>query len=49
MQSMISMLNRVRYVSTMVIREIDPSLTTFFNVNTPMDLKKAESLIKKNI
>jgi len=45
LQSMISRLKRVRYISTMVVKEIDPHLTTFFNVNTPVDLKKAEKLI----
>jgi molybdopterin-guanine dinucleotide biosynthesis protein A len=46
MQSMISQLRRVRYFSTIVLREFDPNLLTFFNVNTIMDLKKAEVLIK---
>jgi len=49
MQFMISLIRRVRYLSTMVIKDIDPRLYTFFNVNTPMDLKKAENLIKKRI
>jgi molybdopterin-guanine dinucleotide biosynthesis protein A len=47
-RSMISLL-RVRYVSTMVIEQLDPHLTTFFNINTQMDLKKAEALIKKKM
>jgi len=49
MQSMISLLSKVRYISTIVIREIDPNLTTFFNVNTLMDLKRAERLIKERM
>jgi molybdopterin-guanine dinucleotide biosynthesis protein A len=36
----------VRYVSTLVIHQLDPMLRTFFNVNTPLDLKKAEGLMK---
>jgi molybdopterin-guanine dinucleotide biosynthesis protein A len=45
----ISRLRRVRYVSTEVIKKIDPGLVTFFNVNTPMDLKKAERLVRGNV
>jgi molybdopterin-guanine dinucleotide biosynthesis protein A len=39
-------LRNVRYVSTLVIQQLDPMLRTFFNINTPLDLKKAEGLIK---
>ncbi|KYH39606.1 MAG: putative molybdopterin-guanine dinucleotide biosynthesis protein A [Candidatus Bathyarchaeota archaeon B63] len=46
MRSMISRLRRVRYFSTMVLRELDPDLLTFFNVNTIMDLKRAEALMR---
>jgi molybdopterin-guanine dinucleotide biosynthesis protein A len=46
MQSMIDNLSGVRYVSTMVLEQLEPRLITFFNVNTPQDLKKAECLIK---
>ena len=45
-QSMIALLKGVRYISTMVLQQIDPKLLTFFNVNTPNDLKKAESILK---
>ncbi|HDI07894.1 MAG TPA: molybdenum cofactor guanylyltransferase [Candidatus Bathyarchaeota archaeon] len=45
MRSMIEKLRGVRYVSTLVLRQLDPQLLTFFNVNTPLDLKRAESLI----
>ena len=47
MRSMISALRRVRYVSTIVLREIDPKLRTFFNVNTPVDLRMAERMLEK--
>jgi molybdopterin-guanine dinucleotide biosynthesis protein A len=46
MRSMIDNLSRVRYVSTMVLEQMEPNLLTFFNVNTPQDLKRAESLLK---
>jgi molybdopterin-guanine dinucleotide biosynthesis protein A len=47
--NMIRLLKRVRYLSTMVIQQLDPHLTTFFNVNTQTDLAKAEKMIKKGI
>jgi len=46
LRSMISRLNEVRYVSTVVLGQMDPKLLTFFNINTPKDLKRAESLLK---
>lgn len=46
MRSMIKNLKKVRYISTIVLKQIDPELVTFFNVNTPDDLKKANSLLK---
>lgn len=46
MLSMISMLRRVRYLSTIVIQEMDPKMLTFFNINTPLDLRRAEAIIK---
>ncbi|UCC57859.1 MAG: molybdenum cofactor guanylyltransferase [Candidatus Bathyarchaeum sp.] len=46
MRSMIDNLKGVRYVSTMLLEQMEPKLLTFFNINTPQDLKKAESLLK---
>jgi molybdopterin-guanine dinucleotide biosynthesis protein A len=46
MQSMIDNLERVRYISTIVLKQMEPKLLTFFNINTPKDLKKAETLLK---
>ena len=46
MRSMIDNLNVVRYISTMVLEDLEPKLLTFFNINTPQDLKRAESLLK---
>ncbi|MDH5460943.1 MAG: molybdenum cofactor guanylyltransferase [Candidatus Bathyarchaeota archaeon] len=47
MQSMILHMTRVRYISTLVLRQMDPKLLTFFNINTPEDLKRAESILKR--
>ena len=44
---MISRLNYVRYVSTSIIRELDPELISFFNINTLFELRKAKALIRK--
>jgi molybdopterin-guanine dinucleotide biosynthesis protein A len=46
MQSMIDNLSGVRYVSTIVLEQLEPDLLTFFNVNTPQDLNKAEAILK---
>jgi molybdopterin-guanine dinucleotide biosynthesis protein A len=46
MRAMIEKLIGVRYISTLVIQQLDPDLRTFFNINTPMDLKKAAVLAK---
>ena len=39
-------LRGVRYVSTMVIEQLDPDFRTFFRVLTPLDLKKAAVMTK---
>ena len=46
MRSIIENLTGVRYISTVVLEQIEPRLTTFFNINTPEDLKKAKSFQK---
>jgi molybdopterin-guanine dinucleotide biosynthesis protein A len=46
MRAMIEKLIGVRYISTLVIQQLDPDLRTFFNINTPIDLKKAAVLAK---
>lgn len=46
LQSMIALLRGVRYISTMALQQMDPKLLTFFNVNTPEDLRKATSILK---
>jgi len=45
-RAMIEGMRGVRYVSTLVIQELDPEFRTFFNVNTPLDLRKAEVMVK---
>ena len=47
MRGMIERMHGVRFVSTLVIEQLDPELKTFFNVNTPLDLKKAMALAKR--
>ncbi len=39
-------LRGVRYVSTMVIEQLDPDFKTFFRVTTPLDLKTAAVMAK---
>jgi molybdenum cofactor guanylyltransferase len=46
MRSMINNLNNIRYVSTKVLEQFEPELLSFFNVNTPQDLQKAQSVLK---
>jgi molybdopterin-guanine dinucleotide biosynthesis protein A len=45
MLSMIGYLRGIRYISTLVLQELDPELLTFFNINTLADLRKAESML----
>jgi molybdopterin-guanine dinucleotide biosynthesis protein A len=46
MRGMIERMRGVRFVSTIAIQEFDPELKIFFNINTPLDLKKAARMIK---
>lgn len=46
MRGLVDRLYGVRYISTMVLQQLDPELKTFFNINTPLDLKKAEFMLK---
>jgi molybdopterin-guanine dinucleotide biosynthesis protein A len=47
-QSMVNRLHGVRYVSSLVLQQIDPELRTFLNINTPLDLKRAETILKRS-
>lgn len=44
-QAMVDKLKGVRYVSTLVLEQLDPGLKTFFNINTSVDLRKAEHML----
>jgi molybdopterin-guanine dinucleotide biosynthesis protein A len=46
MSDMIPLLRNVRYISTLVLQQLDPRLYTFFKIKTQVDLKRAEALIK---
>ena len=37
--------SRIKTISEKVLRKIDPDLHSFFNINTPEDLKRAEEMI----
>jgi molybdopterin-guanine dinucleotide biosynthesis protein A len=45
-QAMIGQLRGVRYVSTLVIQQLDPDLNTFFAISSPLDLKRAAAMGK---
>lgn len=47
MLGMISHLHGIRYVSTLVLRQYDPKLDTFLNINTVQDWKKAEQTLRR--
>lgn len=47
-QSMLDRLQCVRYVSTLVLKQLDPELKTFFNINTPLDLKAADQILRRS-
>jgi molybdopterin-guanine dinucleotide biosynthesis protein A len=46
MQAVVERMRGVRYISTLVIHQLDPDFRTLFNINTPLDLKKAMSMVK---
>ena len=46
MRSFLRALRRVRYISTEILKDLDPGLTTFLNVNSQADLKKAETVLR---
>jgi molybdopterin-guanine dinucleotide biosynthesis protein A len=45
-EAMVEQLRGVRFMSTMVLEQLDPDLKTFFTVKTPLDLKKAAVMFK---
>jgi len=46
LRAMMDKLTCIRFISTLALRQLDPDLETFFNVNTPSDLKRAEQMLK---
>jgi molybdopterin-guanine dinucleotide biosynthesis protein A len=46
MHTLVEKLRGVRYLSTLVIEQLDPDLKTFVNVNSPVDLGRAQALSK---
>ena len=47
MQALLDNLRGIRFISTLVLQQLDPELRTFFNVNTLVDLKKAETMLRR--
>ena len=46
-QAMVNKLLGIRYISTLVIEQLDDGLETFFNINTVLDLRKAEKMLSQ--
>jgi molybdopterin-guanine dinucleotide biosynthesis protein A len=46
MSDMISKLNKVQHLSTLMIKQFNPTLSTFYNLNTTHDLEKIRELLK---
>lgn len=47
LDAMVGRLRGVRYISTLVIEQLDPDLRAFFNVNSAVGLKKAATLLRQ--
>jgi molybdopterin-guanine dinucleotide biosynthesis protein A len=43
LEAVVSKMRGVRYLSTLVIEQLDPDFRTFFKVKSPLDLKKSRS------
>lgn len=43
---LLDILQCVRYVSTLVLEQLDPKLKSFFNINTALDLRAAQQMLK---
>ena len=39
--------NRIKNIPEKLLRNVDPELRSFFNINTPEDLEKAEAMVAK--
>ncbi|HUK84898.1 MAG TPA: molybdenum cofactor guanylyltransferase [Candidatus Acidoferrum sp.] len=49
LEAMIERLRGIRYMSTLVIEQLDPDFKTFFRIITPLDLKKAVVMLKPKV
>ena len=47
MRGMIERMHGVRFVSTIALQEFDHELKFFFNINTPLDLKRAANIVEQ--
>ena len=45
-EAMVSKMRGVRYLSTLVIEQLDPDFRTFFKIKSPLDLRKAVAMAK---
>ncbi len=45
-EAMVSKMHGVRYLSTLVLEQLDPDFRFFFKINTSLDLKKALAMAK---
>ena len=45
-EAMLSKMHGIRYLSTLVLEQLDPDFRTFFRINAPLDLKRAMTMIK---
>ena len=48
MRGMIEKMRGVRYISTLVLQQLDPGLQTFVNINTRADLEKTEIMMRQH-
>jgi molybdopterin-guanine dinucleotide biosynthesis protein A len=46
LQTLVETLQGVRYISKMIVEQIDPELQSFFSVNTPLDIKRATIMLQ---
>ncbi|HYA77156.1 MAG TPA: hypothetical protein VEF91_00405, partial [Verrucomicrobiae bacterium] len=46
-EAMVCKMRGVRFLSTLVIEQLDPDFRTFFKVRSPLDLKKAREVAKR--
>jgi molybdopterin-guanine dinucleotide biosynthesis protein A len=46
LQTLVEKLQGVRYISKMIVEQLDPELQSFFSVNTPLDLNRATIMLQ---